>query len=134
MVLKKTKNAKLLAFWCSQSGIFMFFFFILLIAGQNHATLKCKNGLTHVFCCVAHIYKYISFYTTSSKWEVNYHYKNHFIISFYINLFTIKKYIWSRQPKTWVSPFLHFKVVWFRPAIKNIKKNPINSRLWPSES
>ena len=31
------------------SSAFIGFFFIFLIAGRNHATLKCKKGVTHVF-------------------------------------------------------------------------------------
>ena len=39
------------------------------------------------------------------------------------------RYIWARQRKTWVSPFSKISVAVFRPAIKNIKKNPKNARL-----
>ena len=38
---KKCKNAQLSD---GQSLAFLGFFFIFLIAGRNHATLKCKSG------------------------------------------------------------------------------------------
>ena len=41
--------------------------------------------------------------------------------------------IWARLRKTWVSPFSKFSLAVFRPTSKNIKKNPRNVRLGPSE-
>ena len=38
---------------------FLGLFFIFLIAGRNYAMLECKNGLTHVFRCLALLKKLI---------------------------------------------------------------------------
>ena len=99
-----------------QSLKFAGFFFIFLIAGRNHTTLKCKLPVIPV-------------QHGPSQSLIH----NIVMVKSLRTVQAIFDYIWARQRKTWVSPFSKISVAVFRPAIKNIKKNPKNARLGPSE-